>query len=151
MASLSVNSPGCKAIFHTCNNEVISLSSGACSTIVRLPTMHSTQPRMPKMLSLSFSMMCASTALQGMDGKSSYATRCLHCHSLSLAGTMLQYLPYFWGKLLCCWAKGIPDNDAQRSERGDKHGRSECICCKICNLSHHHSQHPRPPERLHKI
>ena len=65
-ADRALDSPGCSAIFQTCKRDVISRSSGAWSTIVMLPTMQSTQPRIPKILSLSFSMMCASTALHGI-------------------------------------------------------------------------------------
>ena len=40
-------------------------SSGACSTMVTLPTMHSTQPSTQNTFSRSFSSQCASTALRG--------------------------------------------------------------------------------------
>ena len=56
--------PGCSASLQTCSREVISCSSGACSTMVMLPTMHSMQPTIPNMFRRSLSTMCASTALQ---------------------------------------------------------------------------------------
>lgn len=49
---------------HTCCTLVSGCSAGACSTIVTLPLMHSAQPTQPNMLSFSFSMMSASTALR---------------------------------------------------------------------------------------
>jgi hypothetical protein len=57
-------SPGCSANLQTCSREVISCSSGACSTMVMLPTMHSMHPTIPNMFRRSLSTMCASTALQ---------------------------------------------------------------------------------------
>ena len=60
--------PGCRANKQNCKRLVISLSSGACSTMVTEPLMHSTHPRMPNRLSRSFSMACASTALQHKPG-----------------------------------------------------------------------------------
>ena len=55
--------PGCSASLQTCNSEVIGCSSGACSTIEMLPTMHRMQPTMPNMFRRSLSTKWASTAL----------------------------------------------------------------------------------------
>lgn len=62
-AHLGKNLPGCNASLQTCSRDVIGCSSGACRTMVMLPTMHSMQPTMPNMFRRSFRTMCASTAL----------------------------------------------------------------------------------------
>ena len=56
--------PGCSASLQTCSREVMGCSSGACSTMVMLPTMQSMQPTIPNTFRRSFRTMCASTALQ---------------------------------------------------------------------------------------
>ena len=45
--------PDCIASCHTCNKDVIGVSSGACNTIVREPAIHSIPPSRPKRLSRS--------------------------------------------------------------------------------------------------
>lgn len=62
--SQNVKSPGSVARSQTSFTDSISRSCGACKTIVVEPTTHKTQPRIPKICSLSRKMMCASTALQ---------------------------------------------------------------------------------------
>ena len=56
-----------------CSTEVIGISSGALSTIMVEPTMHSPQPSFPRNASLSFRISDASTALhdrvRGVDAK----------------------------------------------------------------------------------
>ena len=60
--------PGCIAMFHTSRTLSSGRSSGAWSTMVTLPLMHSAQPTQPNTLSFSFSTASASSALRGRRG-----------------------------------------------------------------------------------
>jgi len=108
--------PGSIARSHTSVTDSISRSWGACKTIVVDPTTHKTQPRIPKICSLSLKIIWARAALQEN----------VTSQNLPIVSKNL--------KLLCT----MPDNNAESTKWSDQYSWSKCISCKIGNLSHNH-------------
>lgn len=48
-------------------------------------------------------------------------------------------------------AANAPDDDAQGTQWGDEHSWGERICCKVCQLPHHHGQEACPPYGLSQV